>query len=180
MNRTPFCFHAPGGGCAGCERIYSGRIAHYIQKNVRLISAGQEKVETVSAHEIFHREFRREFVETCLTISQGSDESVAVFFCGINPEVNVLGKCRRAVEDGSLSADEQILNVESAKALEKACDLAPPLDQGDASASANFGATVPAESVAATRRSCKGIGPHSTSGMKFCRSDCVRHFGSWR
>src|SRR5439155_18187001 len=96
----------------------------------------------------------------------GGGETVAVFRCWINPEVNVFGECRRAVEDSGLPAYEQILDAAIAKALEKVCDHARPWGRGDANASANCGSTVPAESVAAKCRLCKVIVPRVTSGRK--------------
>ena len=82
-------------------------------------------MEAVSVTEVFRRQLRREFVETRPAIPQGGGKTVAVFRSGIDPEVNVLGERRRAVEDGGLPADEEILDTAIAKALEKVCDHAP-------------------------------------------------------
>src|SRR6185436_14877710 len=69
------------------------------------------------------------------------------------------------VKDGSLPADEQILDVASVKVLEKVYDHAPPWGRGAVRASANCGAAVRAGSSVATHRLCTATTRRAASDL---------------
>jgi hypothetical protein len=109
-------------------------------------------MESVSMLQVFRSQGRGELVIARAGIPQRNEETLAVLVRGIDPQINIFGEGGSSVEDSGLSADEQVIDVASVKALEKVCDHAPPSDPEAARAFANCDAAVRAGSIVATPR----------------------------
>lgn len=165
-NRPPLGFHqSRRGRCLG-ERTRAPRTAHHVQKNFARLAGEQDKVKAVPLLKMFGRERRGELVVTCPALTQSREETIPFFFRRVDPEIDVLGKYRRAVKDGGLAADAQMLDAVSIKALEKVCDHARLSSRAAANASASCAAAVRGESGAARFPSCRARPPRPASGAR--------------
>src|ERR1051326_8983014 len=99
MKSSPF----PIDPLRGFRDLFEGTNARWsaenIQKHLGFIHSGKNKMKTMSASQIIHRECRSQFVVAHGAVPKSGEESTPVLIRWIDPKVNVFRECGGAVEN---------------------------------------------------------------------------------
>lgn len=142
-NHAPLRLNLAGRFVGRSEGLDARRLAHYVEKYVTLLSAGQDKMIAVTALDVFAVYRGSEFVIARVAFAKRGPEAFEVLLRWIDPKVDVFRKSRRALEHSCLAANQQVFDSLAAKALEKVCGHALLSGPEYANASASYGATAP-------------------------------------
>src|SRR6266511_1356671 len=143
-----------------------------------LAATGQNEVKAVTARQVFDGEGRREFVVTNTAVTQGGEKPRAVVLSRMNPEVNVLGECGGAVEDGGLAANQRVFDAMLIKVTEKVCDHGWPAGRAGGSAWPTNDSDVRPESAFSKRLPYRAIEPHGALTRALAPAGMVRRMAA--
>src|SRR6266542_3814706 len=102
----------------------------------------------------------------------------AVVLSRMNPEVNVLGECGGAVEDGGLAANQQVFDAMLIKASEKVCDHGWPAGRAGGSAWPTNDSDVRPASAFSRRLPYRAIEPHGALTRALAPAGMVRRMAA--